>query len=94
MSTPSPAFLPIRRLTPRDLTACADLSENRGGPCEEHKWGLLLTAGTGYGIDDPDGGLVTACVVTEYGTPERLELERSEWCWSPSGMLARVSAGA
>jgi GNAT superfamily N-acetyltransferase len=74
VSTPSPAFLPIRRLTPRDLTACADLSENRGWPREEHKWGLLLTAGTGYGIDDPDGGLVTACVVTEYGTPERREL--------------------
>ncbi|QIY97025.2 GNAT family N-acetyltransferase [Streptomyces sp. S1D4-11] len=74
VSTPSPAVLPIRRLTLRDLTACADLSENRGWPREEHKWGLLLTAGTGYGIDDPDGGLVTACVVTEYGTPERLEL--------------------
>ncbi|MFF2129313.1 GNAT family N-acetyltransferase [Streptomyces olivochromogenes] len=74
VSTSSPAALPIRRLTPRDLTACADLSENRGWPREEHKWGLLLAAGTGYGIDDPDGGLVTACVVTAYGTPERLEL--------------------
>jgi GNAT superfamily N-acetyltransferase len=74
VSTPSPAVLPIRRLTLRDLTACADLSEDRGWPREEHKWGLLLTAGTGYGIDDPDGGLVTACVVTEYGTPQRLEL--------------------
>ena len=71
MSTPSPAFQPIRRLTPRDLTACADLSENRGWPREEHKWGLLLTAGTGYGIDDPDGGLVTACVVTSYGPRDR-----------------------
>ncbi|MEV0554325.1 GNAT family N-acetyltransferase [Streptomyces sp. NPDC050597] len=71
MSTPSPAFQPIRRLTPRDLTACADLAENRGWPREEHKWGLLLTAGTGYGIDDPDGGLVTACVVTSYGPQER-----------------------
>lgn len=67
MPTPSPATLPIRRLTHRDLTACADLSENRGWPREEHKWGLLLTAGTGYGIDDPDGGLVSACVITEYG---------------------------
>ncbi|MER5716612.1 GNAT family N-acetyltransferase [Streptomyces sp. NPDC002132] len=67
MPTPSPATLPIRRLTHRDLTACADLSEDRGWPREEHKWGLLLTAGTGYGIDDPDGGLVSACVVTEYG---------------------------
>ncbi|MEU9732552.1 GNAT family N-acetyltransferase [Streptomyces sp. NPDC048002] len=67
MPTPSLAALPIRRLTPRDLAACADLSENRGWPREEHKWGLLLTAGQGYGIDDPDGGLVSACAVTQYG---------------------------
>ncbi|MFF7179851.1 GNAT family N-acetyltransferase [Streptomyces sp. NPDC008121] len=60
--------LPIRRLTSSDLLACADLSEDRGWPREEHKWGLLLAAGTGYGIDDPSGkGLVTACVVTSYG---------------------------
>ncbi|WP_406726572.1 GNAT family N-acetyltransferase [Streptomyces sp. GD-15H] len=70
MSTPSLASLPIRRLTLRDLSACADLSEDRGWPREEHKWGLLLSAGKGYGIDDPDGGLVTACVVTEYGPQE------------------------
>ncbi|MER6954384.1 MULTISPECIES: GNAT family N-acetyltransferase [unclassified Streptomyces] len=67
MPTPSSIALPIRRLTHRDLTACADLSEDRGWPREEHKWGLLLSAGKGYGIDDPDGGLVSACVVTEYG---------------------------
>ncbi len=65
--TPSPSALPIRRLTHSDLTACADLSEDRGWPREEHKWGLLLSAGKGYGVDDPDGGLITACVVTEYG---------------------------
>jgi len=65
--TPFPADLPIRRLTHRDLTACADLSEDRGWPREEHKWSLLLAAGKGYGIDDPGGGLVAACVVTEYG---------------------------
>lgn len=65
--TPSLAALPIRRLTLRDLTACADLSEDRGWPREEHKWGFLLAAGKGYGIDDPVGGLVAACVVTEYG---------------------------
>ncbi|MEU2564221.1 GNAT family N-acetyltransferase [Streptomyces longispororuber] len=71
MSTPSLSALPIRRLTPRDLTACADLSEDRGWPREEHKWGLLLSAGTGYGIDDPDGdGLIAACVVTQYGAYE------------------------
>ncbi|MFD1660098.1 GNAT family N-acetyltransferase [Streptomyces caeni] len=68
MPMPSLAALPIRRLTPRDLTACADLSEDRGWPREEHKWCLLLTAGKGYGIDDPEGGLATACVVTEYGS--------------------------
>ena len=67
MPTDSLSPLPIRRLTLRDLAACADLSENRGWPREEHKWGFLLTAGKGYGIDDPDGGLVSACVVTEYG---------------------------
>ncbi|MFE7953905.1 GNAT family N-acetyltransferase [Streptomyces sp. NPDC057413] len=71
MPTVSLAALPIRRLTLRDLDACANLSENRGWPREEHKWGFLLSAGTGYGIDDPDGGLVSACVVTEYGTRER-----------------------
>ncbi|MCX3058522.1 GNAT family N-acetyltransferase [Streptomyces beihaiensis] len=74
MSTPPLSDLPIRRLTPRDVSVCADLSENRGWPREEHKWTLLLTAGTGYGIDDPDGGLVAACTVTTYGTGERPEL--------------------
>lgn len=72
--TPSLTALPIRRLTLRDLAACADLSEDRGWPREEHKWSLLLTAGKGYGIDDPDGGLVSACVVTEYGRPDRPDL--------------------
>ncbi|AKZ56783.1 Histone acetyltransferase HPA2 [Streptomyces ambofaciens ATCC 23877] len=74
MPTPSLASLPIRRLTLRDLTACADLSEDRGWPREEHKWGFLLTAGKGYGIDDPAGGLVSACAVTEYGPHERPSL--------------------
>ncbi|NEB18945.1 GNAT family N-acetyltransferase [Streptomyces coelicoflavus] len=74
MPTPFLASAPIRRLTPRDLTACADLSEDRGWPREEHKWGFLLTAGRGYGIDDPGGGLVAACTVTEYGPRERPSL--------------------
>ncbi|MFE2047512.1 GNAT family N-acetyltransferase [Streptomyces sp. NPDC059459] len=74
MPTPSLASLPIRRLTLRDLTACADLSEDRGWPREEHKWGFLLTAGRGYGIDDPGGGLVSVCAVTEYGPHERPSL--------------------
>ncbi|MFI1885083.1 GNAT family N-acetyltransferase [Streptomyces jumonjinensis] len=67
MPTPLPE-LPIRRLTMGDLVSCADLSENRGWPREEHKWGLLLAAGTGYGIDDPSGkGLASVCVITSYG---------------------------
>ncbi|AXL89743.1 GNAT family N-acetyltransferase [Streptomyces sp. CB09001] len=74
MPTPFLASAPIRRLTLRDLTACADLSEDRGWPREEHKWGFLLTAGQGYGIDDPGGGLVAACTVTEYGPQERPSL--------------------
>ncbi|MFC8171242.1 GNAT family N-acetyltransferase [Streptomyces sp. NPDC057325] len=62
------AQLPVRRLTHKDLLACADLSENRQWPREEHKWGFLLTAGHGYGIDDPEGeGLLACCVVTSYG---------------------------
>ncbi|MEV4042002.1 GNAT superfamily N-acetyltransferase [Streptomyces sp. SAI-195] len=71
MPTSFLASAPIRRLTLRDLTACADLSEDRGWPREEHKWGFLLTAGKGYGIDDPSGGLVAACTVTAYGPQER-----------------------
>ncbi|WP_328561502.1 GNAT family N-acetyltransferase [Streptomyces coelicoflavus] len=74
MPTPFLTSAPIRRLTLRDLTACADLSEDRGWPREEHKWGFLLTAGRGYGIDDPGGGLVAACTVTEYGPQERPSL--------------------
>ncbi|MFF5759016.1 GNAT family N-acetyltransferase [Streptomyces longwoodensis] len=74
MLTPSPTALPVRRLTHRDLIACADLSEDRGWPREEHKWSLLLTAGQGYGIDDPAGGLMAACAVTRYGPRERPEL--------------------
>ncbi|MCX5398235.1 GNAT family N-acetyltransferase [Streptomyces sp. NBC_00102] len=62
-----PDDLPIRHLTRGDLIACADLSEDRGWPRDEHRWGLLLGASTGYGIDDPAGkGLAAACVVTSY----------------------------
>ncbi|MCX4812374.1 GNAT family N-acetyltransferase [Streptomyces sp. NBC_01239] len=74
MPTPSLAALPIRRLTLRDRLACADLSEDRGWPREEHKWGFLLSAGKGYGIDAPEGGLLAACVTTEYGPQDRPDL--------------------
>ncbi|MFC9249349.1 GNAT family N-acetyltransferase [Streptomyces sp. NPDC057136] len=72
MHSPLPrslAELPIRRLTRGDLVPCADLCEDRGWSRDEHRWGLLLSAGTGYGIDDPEGkGLAAACVVTSNGT--------------------------
>ncbi|MEW2412287.1 GNAT family N-acetyltransferase [Streptomyces sp. NPDC046866] len=70
MTPPHLTELPIRALTVEDLRHCADLSEDRGWPREDHKWGLLLAAGNGYGIDAPDGpGLAAACVVTSYGHP-------------------------
>lgn len=60
--------LPIRRLTRDDLVPCADLSEDRGWPRDEERWTLLLAAGTGYGIDDPDSkGLMASCVLVSYG---------------------------
>ncbi|MER7758413.1 GNAT family N-acetyltransferase [Streptomyces sp. NPDC097619] len=66
------ASLTIRPLTIEDVPRCADLSEDRGWPREDHKWGLLLSAGTGYGIDAPDGqGLAACCVVTSYGHSPR-----------------------
>ncbi|QXE35845.1 GNAT family N-acetyltransferase [Streptomyces sp. GMY02] len=70
MPTATPlSALPIRRLTMNDLMSCADLSEDRGWAREERRWGLLLTAGTGYGIDDPEGrGLAAVCVITSYGS--------------------------
>ncbi|MFE5852459.1 GNAT family N-acetyltransferase [Streptomyces sp. NPDC056500] len=68
MPTSLPDSPHIRRLTREDLLLCADLSENRGWPREEHKWSLLLTAGTAYGIDDPSGkGLAACCTVMSYG---------------------------
>ncbi|MET9465342.1 GNAT family N-acetyltransferase [Streptomyces sp. NPDC006544] len=70
MTPPHLTALPIRALTVDDLRDCADLSEDRGWPREDHKWGLLLAAGHGYGIDAPDGrGLAAVSVVTRYGPP-------------------------
>ncbi|MEV7727141.1 GNAT family N-acetyltransferase [Streptomyces sp. NPDC087917] len=75
MTPPPLTELPIRTLAPDDLRHCADLSEDRGWPREDHKWGLLLAAGNGYGIDAPDGrGLAAVCVVTRYGNPAKPDL--------------------
>lgn len=62
--------LPVRRLTRADLPAALDLAADRSWTREAHKWRLLLSAGTGYGIDapadDPVGGLIGAFVLTPY----------------------------
>ncbi|MEU8570388.1 GNAT family N-acetyltransferase [Streptomyces pathocidini] len=59
---------PIRRLSRADLPRCLDLCTDRGWSREDRKWRLLLTAGIGYGIDDPEGdGLIGCCVLTHYG---------------------------
>ncbi|MFD4125891.1 GNAT family N-acetyltransferase [Streptomyces globisporus] len=72
MHSPSPRSLvdlPIRRLNRGDLVPCADLCEDRGWPRDEHRWGLLLSAGIGYGIDAPDGkGLAATCLTMPYGS--------------------------
>lgn len=72
MHSPSPhslVELPIRHLNRGDLVPCADLCEDRGWPRDEHRWGLLLSAGTGYGIDAPDGkGLAATCLTMPYGS--------------------------
>ncbi|MFE0626775.1 GNAT family N-acetyltransferase [Streptomyces sp. NPDC058864] len=60
---------PVRRLTPADLPACSALAVSRGWGAEEHKWRFLLTHGTGYGVDAPDGdGLAATTVLTRYGS--------------------------
>ncbi|GAA3723073.1 GNAT family N-acetyltransferase [Streptomyces tremellae] len=68
---PTPLAEPsIRPLTLRDLAPCVAITADRGWPPDERKWRLLLTAGTGYGIDDPSGtGLAGVVVLTRYGTP-------------------------
>lgn len=84
--------LPIRALTVDDLHRCADLSEDRGWLREDHKWGLLLAAGNGYGVDAPDGrGLAAACVVTRYGSiPAAPDSPPSAWFSWPTATPVRA----
>ncbi len=58
----------FRRLTVDDLDLCTALAVDRDWPPEEEKWRFLLTAGEGYGLDAPDGGLAAAFVLARYGT--------------------------
>ena len=56
----------VRALSEDDLGACLELALDRGWKAEEAKWSLLLDVGDGLGIDDPDGGLAGAAIVTRY----------------------------
>ncbi|MEU6080326.1 GNAT family N-acetyltransferase [Streptomyces sp. NPDC047108] len=63
---------PIRRLSRADLPRCLDLAADRGLPGDDRVcarvWRLLLSAGEGFGVDDPDGdGLIGSFVLTRYG---------------------------
>jgi GNAT superfamily N-acetyltransferase len=63
---PGPAR-PVRRLTPADLPAIVRLAADRGWPPEESKWRLLFAVSEPFGVDDPDGGLAGAVVLTRHG---------------------------
>src|SRR5437588_6294399 len=54
-------------LDPGDLPECLALARDRDWPPEEHKWRLLFTVGTVYGVRDDAGDLVGAAVLTTYG---------------------------
>ena len=57
----------IRRIGPADLAACSALSRDRGGDTEDAAWLFMLDAMTGFGIDDPAGGLAGCVFVSRYG---------------------------
>lgn len=56
----------VRALGLSDLPACQAVALTRDWTDSEPKWRLLLTAGDGFGIDDPDGGLAGVVVLTRY----------------------------
>jgi GNAT superfamily N-acetyltransferase len=64
---PGIAARPIRLLGAADIPDCLALAADRGWSREEARWSLLLDIGDGYGVDDPDGGLAGAVILTRYG---------------------------
>ena len=58
---------PVRELDRAEIPACVALAADRGWSPEERKWGLLFDIGTGYGVDDPDGGLAGMVTLAPYG---------------------------
>lgn len=61
------ATLPIRRLTPADLSGCLKLALDRDWGAEDRKWALLLEMGEGFGIEDASGDLIGTVILTRYG---------------------------
>jgi GNAT superfamily N-acetyltransferase len=57
---------PVRPLDVADLPACLDLAAGRGWPREDVKFRFHLAAGSGFGVDDPGGGLAASVAVTRY----------------------------
>lgn len=56
----------VHRLTLDDLPDCLALATDRGWGTEEHKWRLLFSVGTVYGVRD-EGRLVGTTILTRYG---------------------------
>ena len=65
--TAEPSTAEVRQLGETDLARCSALGAGRGWGAEETKWGLLFAVGEVYGIEDENGELITACVLTRYG---------------------------
>lgn len=56
----------IRSLTVADAPGCLALTDDRGWPYTIPRWELLLSVAAGFGIDDPEGGLAAAVLITRY----------------------------
>jgi predicted N-acetyltransferase YhbS len=63
-------FGSVRTLDLSDLAACQAVALSRDWTDSVPRWRLLLGAGQGFGIDDPDGGLAGVVILTRY--PPRL----------------------
>jgi ribosomal protein S18 acetylase RimI-like enzyme len=56
----------VRPLSLADLPGCEALSRAIGWPWEAPKWALLLSKGTGFAVDAPDGGLAGTVVLNRF----------------------------
>jgi ribosomal protein S18 acetylase RimI-like enzyme len=56
----------VRALTLDDLPRCETLSRSIGWPWEAAKWRLLLSGGSGFAVDAPDGSLAGTVVLNRF----------------------------